>query len=174
METCANCGSVIGNLETPYLHDQNVVCRLCWEKLRPGRVAGVDRVSLVYFIYRMFVSAVALAIIVSGMWFLVSANQDGTEENYRNILQGVICGVLLLAFVVFRTVLTIVSGYRGRQECPSFLYRQVFSAAMIVMLAWGLLISVFQNQLSSQDLFSFLLIAVLGFRMVWWKWPRSV
>ncbi len=33
-ETCENCGRTIGKLETPWLYDDNVVCRECWERLQ--------------------------------------------------------------------------------------------------------------------------------------------
>lgn len=33
METCENCGSIIGKLETPYVHGDHVVCRECKDRL---------------------------------------------------------------------------------------------------------------------------------------------
>src|ERR1700677_2340712 len=34
METCANCGRTIGNLETPRLHQEHVVCKECCDRLQ--------------------------------------------------------------------------------------------------------------------------------------------
>ena len=36
METCENCNRLIGNLETPYLHDGHVVCADCKQRLSIG------------------------------------------------------------------------------------------------------------------------------------------
>lgn len=33
METCENCGSVIGKLETPYIFNDSVVCSQCYQRL---------------------------------------------------------------------------------------------------------------------------------------------
>jgi hypothetical protein len=33
LETCANCGRTIGNLETPHLHQEHVVCPECYARL---------------------------------------------------------------------------------------------------------------------------------------------
>lgn len=33
MEQCANCGSMIGNLETPYVFNGHIVCGTCYQKL---------------------------------------------------------------------------------------------------------------------------------------------
>jgi hypothetical protein len=36
-ESCVNCGSKIGRLETPYLWDQHIVCESCFEKLSASK-----------------------------------------------------------------------------------------------------------------------------------------
>jgi len=33
METCANCGRTIGNLETPFIAREKIVCRECFSRL---------------------------------------------------------------------------------------------------------------------------------------------
>lgn len=38
METCENCGKKIGNLETPKVFQDHIVCGECWEKLSPREI----------------------------------------------------------------------------------------------------------------------------------------
>lgn len=41
METCANCGGTIGNLEDPYLWRERVVCLACYRRLAEQAPAGI-------------------------------------------------------------------------------------------------------------------------------------
>lgn len=38
LETCENCGRVIGALETPHIHDEHVVCAECADRLKQPSV----------------------------------------------------------------------------------------------------------------------------------------
>ena len=40
METCANCGSAIGKLETPFVWSGQTVCSACFAKLKQAAVVG--------------------------------------------------------------------------------------------------------------------------------------
>jgi hypothetical protein len=46
MEKCENCGRVIGNLETPLLHQEHVVCAQCWDRLQPVKTASAPTVPI--------------------------------------------------------------------------------------------------------------------------------
>jgi uncharacterized membrane-anchored protein len=35
MENCQNCGRPIGNLETPHVFQEHIVCPTCYERLKP-------------------------------------------------------------------------------------------------------------------------------------------
>jgi hypothetical protein len=39
-EKCLNCGCAIGDLETPYLFDERIVCKSCYSKLQPASRIG--------------------------------------------------------------------------------------------------------------------------------------
>ncbi len=42
VESCFNCNSQIGRLETPFLFRERIVCSACFEKLRPKQVTLHD------------------------------------------------------------------------------------------------------------------------------------
>ncbi|MEA2707995.1 MAG: hypothetical protein QOF78_596 [Phycisphaerales bacterium] len=42
LETCANCGERIGELETPHVWNERIVCERCHVKLSPPAVAAAD------------------------------------------------------------------------------------------------------------------------------------
>jgi hypothetical protein len=42
METCENCGKVIGLKETPYLYKTRVVCEPCHKKIVKGKYSAID------------------------------------------------------------------------------------------------------------------------------------
>ena len=41
MEKCSNCSRLIGNLETPYVYQNNVVCSKCSDILQPPVISTV-------------------------------------------------------------------------------------------------------------------------------------
>jgi hypothetical protein len=46
-DVCENCGCNIGNLETPYVHGDHVVCKACYEKLTQARAIEVTTPAVV-------------------------------------------------------------------------------------------------------------------------------
>ena len=59
MEKCQNCGSGIGELETPYVWNNRVVCRVCHSRLKTNGGEGKGM--------RMIVAGVVVAVLLVGL-----------------------------------------------------------------------------------------------------------
>jgi hypothetical protein len=81
METCANCGGMIGNLETPFAWNNRTVCATCYARLKHAAALAGDtlpyatptkrRINRWWLVVAIGLAVVALCIVGLG-FFAVS------------------------------------------------------------------------------------------------------
>jgi hypothetical protein len=73
-ERCRNCGCEIGDLETPYVWNENTVCRSCYAKLQPSNVPSKGVLLAVTSV------AVVTTAILGEIWLAKSVHKSGSQQ----------------------------------------------------------------------------------------------
>jgi hypothetical protein len=79
-ETCLNCGCGIGDLETPFIWNERVVCRACYAKLQPNSGMRNRMVSAVAFV-------AVIAIVGGGAFWLAKSKFNPTPRTQASANQ---------------------------------------------------------------------------------------
>lgn len=102
MYACANCGRTIGNLETPYLHNEQVVCGECAARLsspaidyetparQPSARRRVQTIEKTGKAWKLLMLLSVLGMIAAVVMVAVAAQSKSTGPN-----AGVTIGILL-------------------------------------------------------------------------------
>jgi hypothetical protein len=85
-EMCLNCGCAIGDLETPYLWDEHVVCRSCYGKLQPTSRMRKGK-ALIGFAIVAIIALVAVGLFLHSRSKSEAVPQDASAKQETNPAQ---------------------------------------------------------------------------------------
>jgi hypothetical protein len=70
---CANCGSAIGNLETPRVYKNHAVCADCYQKLNRRFGGALDMHNPVHVLIVVVIAAATVPPLLGALWYFIRA-----------------------------------------------------------------------------------------------------